>query len=55
MAMRKLHHQNKKPNCMVDDHNPAFKNKKSCQISGKKLWGLSQGRPILYNDLIINQ
>ena len=55
MAMRKLHHQNKKPNCMVDDHNPAFKNKITCQISGKKLWGLPQGRPILYNDLIINQ
>lgn len=55
MAMRILHHQNKKPNRVFGIHNPAFKNKITCQISGKKLWGLPQGRPTLYNDLIINQ
>jgi ribosomal protein L34E len=55
MAMRKLHHQIKKPNCIID-HNPAFKKQKeTCEISGKKLWGLPQGRPMLYNKLIISE
>jgi hypothetical protein len=54
MAMRILHHKSKKPNCMVGIHNPAFKNKITCQISGKKLWGWPQGQPMFVNKLIIN-
>lgn len=52
MDIRTLAYQ-KKSRIVTFNHNPALKKLRTCQISGKKLWGLPHGRPASYNILII--
>jgi len=51
MDIRILVYQ-KKSRIVIVNHNPALKKLRTCQISGKKLWGLPQGGPVFYNVLI---